>query len=198
MGEYIPFSESNLEKIANEEREKNKVLVLTGGTFDMVTDGHDYFLKSCRSNGVIYLVNSLGLENEESLDDRVSLIVNVRNDERVKAKKRPGSPVFEQERRARGIAMLASVDYSTVHLAIENSPTLEVAKILRPEVLVTGDKGYGEAEKEAIRKTLGYDVVFGSVPRNEDYMSTSSTFKRINSSESNVSSKEGKGKIVYS
>jgi bifunctional ADP-heptose synthase (sugar kinase/adenylyltransferase) len=163
MGEYIPYDQDRLEEIVNEIR-KDNLIILTGGSFDPFHIDHMNFLRNCRKYGYNLL--------EEFSKSGVALFVNVKNDERVTLTKGQDRPVFNEIYRAKMVSGLDSVDYSTVHPLYHESPTREVAKIIRPDILMKGDDGWKIAEKIKLKNYLNYSVKFGSIKRKGGTSST--------------------------
>ncbi|MEK6898192.1 MAG: adenylyltransferase/cytidyltransferase family protein [Nanoarchaeota archaeon] len=157
MGQYIPFERiGELEKKIRNEKEKGKILVMTGGTFDLLHIGHAYFLENCKKYGDI-------------------LVVNVVNTGRVKFHKRDDvipRPVHADEYRASMVAKLDSVDYATIHPEHGKSPTIELAILLKPHILVRGEDGWTREGSKEVRDYLGYNVKLKVVRRVQDISST--------------------------
>lgn len=174
MGEFVPYSKINIERVVKREREEGNIIVLAGGTFDQYHDGHVYFLIECKKAGEKYLEGKMG-ESMEDLSEGVVLMVNVRNDKRVTNYKGLGRPVFAQNYRARMVSSLGMVDYTTVHPSVTESPTLALAKIVEPDLIVSGadDETFHENKRKRIRKELGYKVDFADIPRTDNLSSTS-------------------------
>lgn len=146
MGEYIPYSRiKKLETMVQEEKEKGKIVVLTGGTFDLFHAGHVYFLENCKKYG-----------------DK--LIVNVVNDERAKMHKGQGRPINNALMRAIVVSSQGVVDYCVVHPYVGDSlddlgPTIRLAYLLKPDIIIQeADKWDEPNYKEKVRKFLGGEV----------------------------------------
>ena len=176
MGEFVPYSKRNLERLVRKERDVGNIIILAGGSFDQYHDGHVYFLRECKRIGEQYLEGKLG-KNIEDLNEEAILIVNVGNDGRVRLKKGEGKPIFEERARARIVSSIDAVDYTTVHPYVNESPTFALAKIVRPDIIVTGSDDGGTFNKRIkrreIRDELGYKVRFDEVPRVGDTSSSS-------------------------
>ncbi len=168
MGEYIPYDGRRLERIAKSEKKKGNVIVLAGGSFDPIHGGHVYFLRKCKEYGYEYLNELLDKPEVES----VILFVNVKNDRRVSITKGEDRPVFDQGYRARMIASLDAVDYSTIHHTFNQSPTMELAKIIKPDIMIKGDDRWMRREERELRKFLGYKIRLEHVKRKKEISST--------------------------
>jgi cytidyltransferase-like protein len=161
MGEYIPYDRRRLEKIAKEEKGKGNVIVLAGGSFDPIHDGHTYFLRKCKNYGDEYL-KELSDKTEEN---SAILFINVKNDKRVKITKGEDRPVFDEGYRAKMVSSIDAVDYSTINPLFNESPTRELARIINPDIMIKGDDGWAQKEKRELRKYLGYKIRFENVKR---------------------------------
>lgn len=184
MGEYILYSgieeefeeyQNKIRRTAEEIRKNEGIIVLVGGTFDHYHPGHVYFLNQARKAGRDYLGSKL-CELLEDFDERINLLVNLRNEKRVLNKK--GRVEFAENRRAGIVSSHGAVDYATVHPSVE-SPTLEIAKLVKPDLWVTGETGYSSYKKGKVNHDLGYKVQFRNVERDESYGSSSSISRTL-------------------
>jgi len=128
MGKIL--SRAALVKTRNILRRRNKKVVFTNGTFDILHRGHVEYLAKAKKLGDVLIV---GLNSDASI-------------KRIKGPKRPINPNAD---RAAVLAALSSVDY--VCFFQEDTPETLIAKII-PDVLVKGaDWGLNEI--------VGKDVV---------------------------------------
>jgi len=167
MGYYVPYNEEALKKISEEERKKGNLIVLTGGSFDIFHEGHVYFLNECKNQGEKYM-KSLN----RNYNGSAVLFVNVKNDKRVRITKSEDRPVFKEDSRAKRVSVVDVANYSTINPLFEESPTRDLALLLKPDILIKGDKDWTFEEKKSLRKFLGYKIKFGYVKRKEGISST--------------------------
>ncbi len=107
--------DSLVDELSWHHRQKTTI-VFTNGCFDVVHRGHTEFLKFCKSQGDI-------------------VVVELNSDSSVKAIKGPDRPINNQYDRAAVIAALETVDYITV---FEEPDPLSLIKQIRPDILVKG------------------------------------------------------------
>lgn len=158
MGEYVRYDK--LLDIIEKEKCTGKKIILTGGSFDLVHEGHQYLFRKARNLGDI-------------------LIVNVVNDMRVKKYKGEKRPIRGEIERAILVSGMEGVDYSTVHPSVDSGPTIELAIMIKPDIVVQGKKKWKEQNKKHLKKLLGYDVKFESIRRSPFKISTSSLIEKI-------------------
>jgi len=158
MGKYVNYDK--LPKIIEQERSREKSIVLTGGCFDMLHRGHLYLLKKAKNLGDI-------------------LVVNIVNDKRVKKYKGEKRPINNEFHRAQIISALEMVDYSTIHPSVDLGPTIELAIMIKPDIIVQGEKKWKEENKEHIRELLRYNVKLETIKRSRFKISTTSLIERI-------------------
>ncbi|GGR13137.1 hypothetical protein GCM10010168_33650 [Actinoplanes ianthinogenes] len=128
-------------KLAAEVRERNGVVVATGGCFDLLHTGHLATLRAARGLGDC-------------------LIVCLNSDESVRGLKGPDRPLTAQADRARLLAALDCVDA----VVIFDEPTPEaVLSWLRPDVWVKGgdyaDGGPSLPEADLVKRWDGQTVI---------------------------------------
>jgi len=146
MGTYIPFGTDG-EKLREriDSQREGKIVGLTGGTFDLFHDGHVFFLAQCRKKCDI-------------------LVVDVTNDERVRLRKGPDRPALSANKRAGVVASNQYVDYTTIVRSTEEeellesfNPTVRLAKIIRPEVIIQEDGRWTPKYVNEVVDFLGYN-----------------------------------------
>ncbi|MBI2110058.1 adenylyltransferase/cytidyltransferase family protein [Candidatus Woesearchaeota archaeon] len=115
-----------VETLANRLREKSKKIVTTNGSFDILHEGHFYFLREAKEQGDV-------------------LIVGLNSDSSVRKNKGLGRPINNQEIRALNLTKLEYVDY--VVIFYETTPN-ELLKKIKPHVHVNGEE-YGNNCVEA-------------------------------------------------
>lgn len=82
----------NAEKISKKLKEKNKIIVVTGGCFDILHIGHIKFLEKAKKQGDF-------------------LFILLENDKNVKKLKGSNRPINNQKERAQVLAALSCIDY---------------------------------------------------------------------------------------
>jgi len=147
MGEHLDFGELVKDIIALRELERK--IVLTGGCFDTITQGHLYLFRESRKRAR----ELLGVD-----DGNLVLVVNVVNDERVRGYKGENRPVRDERTRADIVAGQVGVDYSTVYPCVKQGPTIELARHIKPDVIVQNMEKWTPEEKEKVASILGYNV----------------------------------------
>lgn len=158
MGIYLDYKE--LPAVIEQRRSEGKKIVLTGGCFDIIHEGHQYLLREAKSLGDI-------------------LVVNVVNDERIKKYKNDRRPINPELQRARVVSGLEGVDYSTVYHSVDLGPTIELALKIKPDVIVQGKRKWKQENIRRIREVLGYEVRLESIKRSRFRGSTTSIIERI-------------------
>jgi FAD synthetase len=113
--------------------DRQKKIVLVGGCFDILHDGHFEFLKKAKAEGDI-------------------LVVLLENDENVKKRKGPARPINTQNKRAKALADLSYVDF-VIRLK-EMTKDAEYDKLIvqiKPDVLAItkGDPGIKHRQRQA-------------------------------------------------
>ena len=172
MGEYVPYQK--LESIIREEKKQGKVVVLTGGCFDIVHEGHHYLFRKARELGDI-------------------LVINVVNDGRVRMYKGEERPIRKSRRRAIVVAGQVNVDYSSIHPSVSSGPTIGLGLIIKPDVIVKS--GWDPGEIERLKEVFDYDVELKTIPRSRIQTSTTSILEGIR--EPKPKGFYGIGKRVY-
>ncbi|MEK6847654.1 MAG: adenylyltransferase/cytidyltransferase family protein [Nanoarchaeota archaeon] len=158
MGEYVPYQ--RLEEILSSEKISGKRIVLTGGCFELIHPGHLFLFEIAKGFGDI-------------------LVVNVVNDERVRYHKGQKRPVIGELERAHVVSSIEWVDYSTIHPDTKKGPTTELALLIKPDVIIRGERSWGYREKTRLRKLLGYDVKLINIGRSNEKTSTTSIIDEI-------------------
>lgn len=158
MGIYIP--PNKIKKIIEAEKEKGNKIILTGGCFDILHQGHIYLFEEAKKYGNI-------------------LIVNVVNDKRVKTYKGKERPINSELERATMVAALDVVDYSTIYPSIESGPTTNLARIIKPDVMIQRSKKWKKGEKKHLKELLGYDIQTIGIENSPFDISTTSIIEKV-------------------
>ena len=139
-----------IEKIVNELRELDKIIVTTNGSFDILHSAHINFLKKAKNLGDI-------------------LIVLINSDESVRRNKGSKRPIIPENERAYILSELKSVDYVVI---FSQDKPLEYLERIKPNIHVKGGSWIEERikeEKELMKKLGG---VFKLFELEEGYSST--------------------------
>jgi len=157
MGEYVPYQK--LESIIREEKKQGKVVVLTGGCFDISHEGHLYLFRKARELGDV-------------------LVVNVVNDGRVRLYKGEDRPIRKSKRRAIMVAGQENVDYSSIHPSVSSGPTIELGLLVKPDI-ITKSETWNPEEIERLEELFDYDIELRTIPRSRIPTSTTSIVEGI-------------------
>lgn len=159
MGEYIPYQ--RLEKIISGEKRRGKVIVLTGGCFDILHEGHYHLFREAKKLGDI-------------------LVVNVVNDGRVRVYKGEERPVIKSRKRAIMVAGQENVDYSSIHTSVSSGPTIELGLLIKPDIIAKSE--WDPEEIERLKELFGYDIELKTIPRSRIQTSTTGIIEGIRKS----------------
>lgn len=143
------------------DQNKDKTIVLTSGTFDLLHVGHLRYLKAVKDLGDI-------------------VVVLLSGDSRVRARKGQSRPIIPENDRAQMLDALKAVDYVFIDPAIsdpsETDPIhAEIVRLLNPDVYATDgeDPRFFNLMDESKLRVL---------PRTNDPVSTSAIIERITNS----------------
>jgi len=125
---------SEIYKLTEELREKERKIVFTNGCFDILHIGHVKYLEAAKSLGDI-------------------LILGLNSDRSVSALKGAGRPINSQFDRAYILAALESVDY--VVIFDEDTP-YELIKLIKPNILV---KGSDYKDKKVVGEEIAEELI---------------------------------------
>jgi len=114
MGRVV--TQTRLEKVLAELRQKRNKIVFTNGCFDLLHVGHVKYLAKAKRMGDI-------------------LVVGLNSDSSVKRLKGKGRPILTQRDRGEILAALGSVDFVTIFK--EDTPN-KLIRLVRPDILVKG------------------------------------------------------------
>ena len=137
---------------------KNKKIVYTAGSFNLIHRGHIECLKAIK----------LRFPNHK-------IMVGVLSNRRVKAKKGNSRPIFSQRDRAILIDSIKYVDYTFVTPSNTNDITITVIKKLKPEYIVFPEKKYLKFKQKYLE--LGSHLIINS--KHLSINSTSRIIKKI-------------------
>lgn len=142
---------SNIPPLIKKYREKNKKIVLTQGSFDMIHIGHARYCKEAKKHGDI-------------------LIVAVDSDQKVKKRKGEDRPIVPEDERMEMLAHLKAVDH--VVLKPIDAPKWELIKLIKPDILITTKETYNKSQIKELEKMCGKVVVL-------EPMATTSTSAKL-------------------
>jgi D-beta-D-heptose 7-phosphate kinase/D-beta-D-heptose 1-phosphate adenosyltransferase len=114
MGRVV--TQTRLEKVLAELRQKRNKIVFTNGCFDLLHVGHVKYLAKAKRMGDV-------------------LVVGLNSDSSVKRLKGKGRPILAQKDRGEILAALEPVDYVTIFK--EDTPN-KLIRLVRPDILVKG------------------------------------------------------------
>ena len=130
------------------ERHQAERVVLAGGCFDIVHEGHVLGMEYCKAQGDI-------------------LVVGVSSDERIKQRKGEDRPIRHELGRIAVVNALRSVDYTFIMpMPSEQTPTVQAILALRPDYFM--DHRENEERWEPSRQyieSLGTRLLFNDSPR---------------------------------
>src|SRR3989344_2629132 len=144
------------------EKHKSQKIVLAGGAFDILHQGHIDFLRSLREFGDV-------------------LVIAIKSDAEVRSYKDLDRPIQNEDVRAAIIDAIRYVDYTVI--APEppadfgpdsEPPRMAVARVLRPDFFVTYNKNW-ETRRDAL-EALGVEPKIVSIEKGN---STTSIIERI-------------------
>lgn len=131
MSRIISITEASA--IATQLRKQNKIIVLTGGCFDILHIGHLALLENAKKQGDI-------------------LMVLLESDEKIKQLKGVNRPVHTQQERAIMIASIRFVDYVIVLPMMRSDKEYDqIIEIIKPNIIATtkNDPHAGEKKRQA-------------------------------------------------
>src|SRR5262245_9804890 len=120
-------------KLQLERIRKNKTVVLTAGTFDLIHPGHIAYLEFCKSQADL-------------------LVVCVVGDKRTRRRKKAGRPIVKQESRSLVVSTLKPVDL--VFISDRRPFEEEIMGAIRPDVVITPSDEPSPEKKEAFASYL--------------------------------------------
>ncbi|HUC96169.1 MAG TPA: adenylyltransferase/cytidyltransferase family protein [Candidatus Saccharimonadales bacterium] len=152
------ISQSDLMSLGEKLREKDKKIVFTAGSWDLIHAGQCRYLEKAKEYGDI-------------------LVVGVSSDNAIRQVKGPNKPILDEKIRAEMLTFLKSVDFVTILPQPSCQPSLG---LLKPDVYVTVKEDWTGEYKESIEyKTVvkyGGEVVV--VDRQSTSVSTTQILQR--------------------
>jgi cytidyltransferase-like protein len=153
-------TESELPQIR--ERHPKARIVLAGGTFDLLHQGHVDYLEACRELGDI-------------------LVVSIAPDDEVRSRKGVGRPMLGAVERARLIDSFKYPHYTVIREshAVWTEALVHTAGLLKPDVVVVGPPANPEGIAYLKERLPGVQI---AVDRQPKVNSTSDVIRRIKES----------------
>jgi len=115
-------------------KHEGKIIVLTGGCYDLIHIGHLNFLKRCKILGDI-------------------LIVAISSDLRVKERKGTKRPIISEENRVIMVSSLSCVDYALIAPDPDKNkpvPTAQIINKLKPNIFATSDDRFNDYKEDLV------------------------------------------------
>lgn len=115
-----------IEKLAKELRQQNKIIVTTSGSYDLIHSAHVNFLKKAKDLGDV-------------------LIILLNSDESVRRNKGEKRPIIPEKERSYLLSELRPVDYVVI---FPQDKPLEYLERIKPHIHVKGGSWISERVKE--------------------------------------------------
>ena len=120
-------SQSDLMVLRDKLKEKNKKIVFTAGSWDLIHAGQCRYLEKAKEHGDI-------------------LVVGVSSNDAIKKVKGPNKPILDEKIRAEMLTYLRSVDFVTILPEPSCTPSLG---LLQPDIYITVKEDWTENYKES-------------------------------------------------
>lgn len=133
------------------QRKKNKKIILTQGSFDMLHIGHARYCKEAKKHGDV-------------------LIIGVDSDKKIKKRKGEDRPIVPEDERLEMLTHLESVDL--VVLKKLSEPKWKLIKTIKPDILIATKETYNMTQVKKLKKICGDVIVL-------DPMAVTSTSAKI-------------------
>lgn len=152
------ISQSDLMVLGEKLREKNKKIVFTAGSWDLIHAGQCRYLEKASESGDI-------------------LVVGVSSNNAIKQVKGPNKPILDEKIRAEMLTYLRCVDFVTILPEPSCQPSLG---LLRPNVYVTVKEDWTDNYKDSreYKTVVGYGGEVLVVDRQSTAISTTQILQR--------------------
>jgi rfaE bifunctional protein nucleotidyltransferase chain/domain len=152
------ISQSDLMVLGEKLREKNKKVVFTAGSWDLIHAGQCRYLEKASENGDI-------------------LVVGVSSNNAIRQVKGPNKPILDEKIRAEMLTYLRFVDFVTILPEPSCQPSLG---LLRPDTYVTVKEDWTDNYKESreYKTVVGYGGEVLVVDRQSTTISTTQILQR--------------------
>jgi rfaE bifunctional protein nucleotidyltransferase chain/domain len=152
------ISQSDLMVLGEKLKEKNKKIVFTAGSWDLIHAGQCRYLEKAREYGDI-------------------LVVGVSSNNAIKQVKGPNKPILDEKIRAEMLTYLKSVDFVTILPEPSCQPSLG---LLKPDVYITVKEDWTDNYKESreYKTVIKYGGEVVVVDRQSTAISTTQILQR--------------------
>ncbi|MDN5274417.1 MAG: D-alpha,beta-d-heptose 7-phosphate 1-kinase, d-beta-d-heptose 1-phosphate adenylyltransferase [Candidatus Saccharibacteria bacterium] len=152
------ISQSDLMVLGEKLKEKNKKIVFTAGSWDLIHAGQCRYLERAREHGDV-------------------LVVGVSSNNAIKQVKGPNKPILDEKIRAEMLTYLRSVDFVTILPEPSCQPSLG---LLKPEVYITVKEDWTDDYKASreYKTVVGYGGEVVVVDRQSTTISTTQILQR--------------------
>ena len=152
------ISQSDLMVLGEKLREKNKKVVFTAGSWDLIHAGQCRYLEKASENGDI-------------------LVVGVSSNNAIRQVKGPNKPILDEKIRAEMLTYLRCVDFVTILPEPSCQPSLG---LLRPDTYVTVKEDWTDNYKDSreYKTVVGYGGEVLVVDRQSTTISTTQILQR--------------------
>jgi len=150
--------QSGLLALGEKLREKNKKVVFTAGSWDLIHAGQCRYLEKAREYGDV-------------------LVVGVSSNDAIKQVKGPNKPILDEKVRAEMLTYLKSVDFVTILPEPSCQPSIG---LLKPDVFITVKEDWTNAFEESneYKTVTGYGGKPIAVDRQSSAISTTQILQR--------------------
>src|SRR6185503_6763941 len=152
------ISQSDLDTLHEQLKERGKKIVFTAGSWDLIHAGQCRYLEKAREEGDV-------------------LVVGVSSNDAIKKVKGPNKPILDEKSRAHMLTYLRSVDFVTILPEPTCVPTLG---LLKPDVFITVKEDWAAAYKDSkeYKIVTGYGGAVKVVDRQSTALSTTKIVQR--------------------
>lgn len=150
--------QSGLMTLHEKLKEKNKKIVFTAGSWDLLHVGQCRYLEESKKEGDI-------------------LVVGVSSNEAIKKVKGPNKPILDEKLRCEMLTFLGCVDFVTILPEPSCQPTLG---LLKPDVFITVKEDWTDNYKDSIeyKTVVKYNGIVKVVDRQSTAVSTTKIIQR--------------------
>lgn len=152
------ISQSDLMELGEKLREKNKKVIFTAGSWDLIHAGQCRYLEKAKEHGDI-------------------LIVGVSSNNAIRQVKGPNKPILDEKIRAEMLTFLKSVDFVTILPEPSCQPSLG---LLRPDIYITVKEDWTDNYKDSreYKTVTGYGGEVLVIDRQSTSISTTQILQR--------------------
>jgi rfaE bifunctional protein nucleotidyltransferase chain/domain len=151
-------SQSDLDTLHDQLKERGKKIVFTAGSWDLIHAGQCRYLETARDEGDV-------------------LVVGVSSNDAIRKVKGPNKPILDEKIRAEMLTYLRSVDFVTVLPEPSCAPTLG---LLKPDVFITVKEDWTDNYKQSkeYKTVTKYGGTVQVVDRQSTAISTTKIIQR--------------------